>query len=201
MAHRNRVLPTGEVVAEPFRGAWMGNRGGALPSDPTRRQWATKAWIYCRLQFNDRVRVFRQPGRRYTELFFFDEAHAVAAGHRPCGECQHHRLREFKIAAGFTATTPVAVLDAVLHAERTEPRDSARPPDLPDGVFVVVDARPILLRDRRAFGWTSAVGYVECPVPGRVVPVLTPPLVRRALEAGFALDMPDFRGSSPGGGG
>lgn len=31
------------------------------------------------------------PGR-YTELFFLDEATALAAGHRPCAKCQRERF-------------------------------------------------------------------------------------------------------------
>jgi hypothetical protein len=35
------------------------------------------------------------PGR-YTELFFLDEATALAAGHRPCAECQRDRFNLFR---------------------------------------------------------------------------------------------------------
>jgi methylphosphotriester-DNA--protein-cysteine methyltransferase len=35
------------------------------------------------------------PGR-YTELFFLDEATALAAGHRPCAECQRARFNHFR---------------------------------------------------------------------------------------------------------
>ncbi|MGF1545421.1 MAG: hypothetical protein ACFB00_13165 [Parvularculaceae bacterium] len=66
----------------------MGNRGGRL-HDPktkrlTRRRWASKRWISCVLDFKGRHREVMGPG--YTELFFLDEATALAAGHRPCFE-------------------------------------------------------------------------------------------------------------------
>jgi hypothetical protein len=31
----------------------------------------------------------------YTELFFLDEAVALAAGHRPCAECRRERFKAF----------------------------------------------------------------------------------------------------------
>lgn len=34
------------------------------------------------------------PGE-YTELFFLDEATALAAGHRPCAECNRERFLAF----------------------------------------------------------------------------------------------------------
>jgi hypothetical protein len=34
--------------------------------------------------------------RRFTKLFFLDEAIALAAGHRPCAECRRERFHAFK---------------------------------------------------------------------------------------------------------
>ena len=68
----------------------MGNRGGAFHTaeqDLGPRRWRTKAWICCVLEFKGRHRAVMQPNR-YTELFFLDEATALAAGHRPCFECR-----------------------------------------------------------------------------------------------------------------
>ena len=68
----------------------MGNRGGVLHG-PDRtlsaRRWISRQWICCRLTFNGRRRTVMAPNR-YTELFFLDEATALAAGHRPCFECR-----------------------------------------------------------------------------------------------------------------
>ena len=36
--------------------------------------------------------------RPATELFFLDEATALAAGHRPCGECRYRDYQAFKDA-------------------------------------------------------------------------------------------------------
>ncbi|MFF0494400.1 hypothetical protein ACFYTQ_35745 [Nocardia sp. NPDC004068] len=188
MPHRNRVLPGGEIIAAGFRGAWMGNRGGPIPESPARRPWASTHWIYCHLAFNGRERVFRQPGRRYTELFFFDEAVALAAGHRPCGECQHHRLREYKAATIGVAGT-VGTLDALLHRQRLSAEVHAEADGLPAGTFVRHRDRDVLLWAGTAFAWDAEHGYREVALPaaGTRVRVLTPLLTRRALAAGFAI--------------
>src|ERR687885_1053495 len=93
---RNRVTPYGEIVAVAGRGTLMGNRGRL--HDAQRqivRDWQVRRWIACRLQFRGRHREVMTPGR-YTELFFLDEATALADGHRPCAECQRGRYRLFR---------------------------------------------------------------------------------------------------------
>ena len=44
-------------------------------------RWRSRAWICCRLAFRGRHRTVMGAG--YTEIFFLDEATALAAGHRP----------------------------------------------------------------------------------------------------------------------
>jgi len=91
MTLQNRVTPYGEIVAHHARGHCMGNRGGCFHDGARRlmprRRWVGTAWLICRLQFKERHREVMSPGR-YTELFFLDEATALAAGHRPCAECR-----------------------------------------------------------------------------------------------------------------
>ena len=67
-----------------------------------RTQASRKDWVTCRLQFKDRRRPVMAPGK-YTELFFLDEATALAAGHRPCNECRKDRFRAFKDASAHRA--------------------------------------------------------------------------------------------------
>src|SRR3984893_9626707 len=83
---QNRVTPFGDIVAIPQRGMFTGNRG--IIHDPAtktllRKRWASKAWLICSCNFKDRRRDV-MAGRSWTELFFLDEAVALAAGHRPC---------------------------------------------------------------------------------------------------------------------
>jgi hypothetical protein len=89
MPLQNRVTPLGELVADPARGLVYGNRG--CLHDETgriRRRYNGRRWIACRLEFRGwRRRPLMQPGR-FTELFFLDEATALAAGHRPCALCR-----------------------------------------------------------------------------------------------------------------
>jgi len=82
---QNRVTPFGDIVAIPQRGTFIGNRG--IIHDPATktllgRRWTTKAWLVCVLHYKGRRREVMKR-RSWTELFFLDEAIALAAGHRP----------------------------------------------------------------------------------------------------------------------
>ena len=95
MPRQNRVTPFGEIIATPERGTFMGNRGVLHDAEGRiRRAWQVKRWIVCVLEFRGRKRTVMTPGP-YTELFFLDEATALAAGHRPCAECRHARFLDF----------------------------------------------------------------------------------------------------------
>jgi hypothetical protein len=137
------------------------------------------------------------PGR-YTELFFLDEATALAAGHRPCAECQRARFNHFReIWAKSNPETskearPAATaMDAILHQERTvmieSPRFCNSVGDLPDGTFVTDDDQHAYLVLRRLLLQWSPAGYEgpgKCDIkfPLRVV---TPASVVRTLGAGY----------------
>lgn len=96
MPKQNRVTPYGELIATPARGTLMGNRGCLHNSrQQVVRHHRGKRWITCVLQFKDRHRAIMTPGH-YTELFFLDEATALAAGHRPCAECSRSRFELFR---------------------------------------------------------------------------------------------------------
>jgi len=89
MPLQNRVSPFGDLIAVPERGLVYGNRGCLHDSyGKIRRHHDGRRWIACRLSFRGRHRVpLLRPGG-YTELFFLDEATALAAGHRPCALCR-----------------------------------------------------------------------------------------------------------------
>jgi hypothetical protein len=166
MPHRNRVTPFGEIVAIPERGTLMGNRGVIHADDGThRRDWQVRRWIACRLEFKGRRRPIRQP-RRWTELFFLDEATALAAGHRPCAECRREDYRRWQ-AAWPGPDTGADAMDRVLHADRLDGRAKrtfeAALRDLPDGVLVVPGAGA----DRaRGAGSAPPAGGVAAPAGG-----------------------------------
>lgn len=199
MPLRNRVTPSGEIVATEHRGTLMGNRG-VLHDDGGRlvREWQVRRWIACRLEFKGRHRELLQP-RRWTELFFLDEATAVAAGHRPCAECRREDYRRWQAAwaaAGLGATNADAI-DARLHADRrgeapclagrlaaAHPRRAVR--TLAPGVIVLHDGEPWLVTDEGLRAWSLA-GYGEPrPAPRKRLPVLTPAAAVATIAAGYA---------------
>src|SRR5438309_7919302 len=147
MPLQNRVTPFGDIVAIAQRGMFTGNRGiihDVANKTLLKRRWSNKAWITCSL--NDRGRwrdVMAQ--RSWTELFFLDEAVALAAGHRPCFFCRREAARAFRAAwaEGKGVQEPrAAELDAVLHRERMKHGQKlihAIPGplcDLPDGAVI-----------------------------------------------------------------
>jgi hypothetical protein len=161
---QNRVTPCGEIVALEGRGLLMGNRG-VLHDDARRivRSWQVRRWIACRTEFRGRHREIMRP-RSWTELFFLDDATALAAGHRPCGECRHDAYRTFR-SLWERVHGPVGSvddIDRVLHADRLDGRRKRvyrdRIAALPDGAYVALDARAWLVRGDALLGW-SALGY------------------------------------------
>ena len=200
MPLQNRVTPFGEIVSSPARGLLMGNRG-ILHNDERRlgtARWQHPHWVACRLEFRGRRQEVMRPGA-YTQLFFLDEAVALAAGHRPCAHCRRADYEAFVsawMAAGGRSERPrAAEIDWQLHRERVDSATRrqvthAAPLDaLPDGVFVTLPGKPgapYLVLERRLLTWT-AEGYrgVRARPDGLEVVVLTPRTTVAALAAGF----------------
>jgi hypothetical protein len=195
MPLQNRVTPLGELVAEPGRGLVYGNRGCLHDqAGRIRRHHNGKRWIACRLHFRDWLRrPLLQPGR-FTELFFLDEATALAAGHRACALCR--REDYVRLTALWRALHPGQVgadaIDAQLQDERLVPgtatqlRHEAPFDTLPDGAFVLLEAGPHLVLGGSLLRWTPG-GYAgRRPRPvRRHALVLTPPTLVSVLRAGW----------------
>jgi hypothetical protein len=197
MPLQNRVTPFSTIEAVPHRGLFMGNRGRL--HDERRRLvtpgWRSRAWLVCLLEFRGRRRTVMAAGR-YTELFFLDEAVALAAGHRPCAECRRPAFRAFVTAwAGATGGEARATaLDAALHRERvSRMRAGARWPSrvaaIPFGAFFVLpggDGAPWVRLDAGASAWSHAgyTGWARLPDAAEVE-LLTPPATVAALRAGY----------------
>jgi hypothetical protein len=64
MPLRNRVLPNGEIVAISARGAFMGNRGGAIHNDQRAiiRPYASRRWITGKRPMNPSFTFARAAG-------------------------------------------------------------------------------------------------------------------------------------------
>src|SRR5262245_35012668 len=201
MPRRNRVTPSGQIVAVPERGTMMGNRGVLHDAEGrSRRPWQVKRWLICVLEFRGRHRSVMAPNR-YTELFFLDEATGLAAGHRPCFECRRRSFLAFRDAwaagNGWVAGTgpvTVAVMDDRLHSERVGPERSKRTftadiDELPDGVFIELGGRDWgadLIWGGSLLAWSPG-GYTGRRVRprGEQVSVLTPPSTVAAIRAGY----------------
>jgi len=188
MPHRNRVTPQGEIVATPHRGTLVGNRGVIHADDGTIvRRWQVRRWIACRLEFKGRHRELLQP-RRWTELFFLDEATAIAAGHRPCAECRRDDYRRWQAAWEAAGLGPANAdaMDVRLHADRTGGVRERRTVDsLPSGTMVLEAGVAWLVLGGALMRWDHA-GYGDARAPGRApAEVLTPAASVAVLAAGY----------------
>lgn len=188
---QNRVTPFGTIEDLPGRGTLMGNRG--ILHDGTerriKRRWTSKAWITCALEY----RGWRAPmweNRRWTPLFFLDEATAFAAGHRPCALCRRADHRRFRAAWG---EMPLKEIDGVLHAQRTAARAEVPATDLTDGAMVAFDDRAWIVWHGSVRPWSMA-GYGEAqPIPARAA-LLTPPALLEVLWRGYELSVHESAG-------
>lgn len=199
MPLQNRVTPMGEIVAIEQRGLFTGNRG--IIHDPasrslTRQRWTSKAWITCSLSYRG-VRREVMARRSWTELFFLDEATALAAGHRPCFECRRQRAEAFRAAwcrAQGLARVSAPQMDALLHAERLQGKGKRLHPlpmalaDLPDGAMVLADEAMLVAYQGRFYPWRGE-GYGEAVTPRAVAGLLTPPSTLAALAGGYRAEL------------
>jgi hypothetical protein len=194
MPLQNRVTPTGDIIATPHRGMFTGNRG--IIHDPATktltRRWASQAWLTCLCEFRGWRRKV-MGGRSWTELFFLDEATALAAGHRPCFFCRRDDANRFRAAwqAGNGVAGVLARdIDVVLHRERLtggKKRLHALPmppEELPDGAMVQAGNESYLIVQGRALAWSPS-GYRDMQNALQDAMLLTPPSTLRALAAGY----------------
>jgi hypothetical protein len=194
MPLQNRVTPTGEIIATAHRGLFTGNRG--IIHDPATktltRRWAGKAWLTCVCEFRGRRREV-MGGRSWTELFFLDEATALAAGHRPCFYCRRDDANRFRAAweqGNGVSDVLAREIDAVLHGERLDGRNKrlhALPMpwrQLPDGAMLQQAAKSFLIVQGKAIEWSPA-GYRDTQEVPSDAMLLTPPSTLRALSARY----------------
>lgn len=195
MPLQNRVTPTGEIIATEHRGLFTGNRG--IIHDPEtktllRKRWSTPAWLTCLCEFRGRRREV-MANRSWTELFFLDEATALAAGHRPCFYCRRDDANRFRAAwekGNRVHDVRMHDIDTVLHHERL---DNGRKRlhelvvplgQLPNGAMVLLGAESFLVTEGRVLLWSPA-GYAAVARQLDDAKLLTPPSTLRALHAGY----------------
>ena len=199
MPLQNRIDPCGAIIRSSARGTLMGNRGGAIHNDQREiiRQFKSRQWIVCVLEFKGRQRTVMSPGL-YTELFFLDESTALAAGHRPCAECRRERFNVFRNSwaqsHNRTGDGPVRApeMDLELHAARIDGRGrkvthEAPVDSLPDGCFVKIDESGYLVQGDALLQW-SPEGYTRkySRSGGETVTVLTPKPTVECIRHSYA---------------
>ena len=194
------MTPWGTIEATHHKGTLMGNRGDLhAPDGSLGRPWRSRRWISCLLDTGDGWRApMDEPGRNYP-LFFHDEAVALAAGHRPCGECRPDALAAFieawKIGHGMKSRDwlPLREIDRQLHLARlAEMRHRPRVDvaSLPGGVFVwcpTLDARPLLIADGAFHPWRHGeYGAVldHAALRGRTYQITSSPIIN-VISAGY----------------
>ena len=203
MPFQNRVTPCGTIIATRHRGTLMGNRGGALHNAGKKQgpaRWKSKSWISCRLNFKGIQQEVMKPGT-YTQLFFLDEAVALAAGHRPCYKCRRERWNAFRRAWGGSPTCDF--VDNVLHGERLEGGDKlkGRPQkerrqarhqsefsDLPDGTFVHCQCAAWVVKGRWMLRYHPSGYDRRVARPTGIAEVLTPKSIVRVLSIEYPIE-------------
>jgi hypothetical protein len=175
MPLQNRVTPLGEVIATPERGLVYANRGCLHDAHGRvrERRNPTRRWIACRLDWGGRRRTPLMAPGKFTELFFLDEATALAAGHRPCGECRYGDYEHLKRMWADLHPGQVGAdsIDEQLDAERRDPRTGALRfhetdfDDVPDGAFVMLEGEPHLVLGRDLLRWSPAGYTARMPRP------------------------------------
>ncbi|MGJ5204664.1 hypothetical protein [Bradyrhizobium sp. HKCCYLR20261] len=195
MPLQNRVTPLGDIVATPHRGLFTGNRG--IIHDPATRtllskRWSSPAWLVCLCEFRGKRREV-MARRSWTELFFLDEATALAAGHRPCFYCRRDDAERFRAAwetGNGVSAIRASEIDKVLHRERLERGKkrlhslSGPVAELPDGAMVQSGEESFAILRGRALPWSFA-GYGVARDDLAAPLLLTPPSTLRALRAGY----------------
>jgi hypothetical protein len=195
MPLQNRVTPFGDIVADPHRGMFTGNRG--IIHDPAtktllNKRWSSPAWLTCVCEFRGRRRKV-MGGRSWTELFFLDEAAAFSAGHRPCFFCRRDDALKFRAAwelGNGVADVLARDIDAILHRERLDRRRKrlhALPmplEKLPEGTMVSSGEASYLIVRGTPLLWSSA-GYRAASHSVKDAMLLTPPSTVRAFGAGY----------------
>ena len=202
---RNVVDPFGNIHHLPYESrskasgfyrTVMGNRGpisGSNRHGLPERFYSHPNWVFCRMDFG--APTLDKPRLKYTILFFLDEATALAAGHRPCGECSKPRYDLF--VRLWKQMNPEQKMDKTLQAQRViagRPKQHTKvtwPADidtLPFGTFILRENNqtPLQVNNKQLWPWTLT-GY-DKPIArprAETVTVLTPQATVEVLSAGY----------------
>jgi hypothetical protein len=187
-------MPDGSIQALPVRGTLTGNRGilHDAAGQLGKARWRHNHWIACDLHYKGWQRRVMSPGT-WTELFFLDEAVALAAGHRPCALCRRAEYSAFRAAWGraFGAVASAAAMDQTLHTARIcretggQKTYAADAESLPDGTFIRTHDRPVLITGASVLPHSPGGYGPPGPLPAGRVTVMTPQPIVAVLSAGY----------------
>lgn len=181
---------------------FTGNRGCVVDDhEHVVRHHGSSLWIICRTEFRDWRWPLARP-RRWTPLFFLDDAVALAAGHRPCAACRRQDYMSYR-----DAVTRSLVLEEPLrawqlnerlnHQRLSRGRGLSRAGDrivwkapfanVPDGAVILDEARtPCLVLGDQLLRFTFEGWIVAAPRPrAGTATILTPPTSVAALQNGY----------------
>lgn len=196
MPLQNRVDPKGELHAVSNRGMFMGNKG-CLHNEQkqiVKKAGGTTGWVICALNHKGIKRELMAKGK-YTELFFLDEATALAAGHRPCNDCLKSKFADFKLRwleaynDKNSAITTMAEINKINQKERYYRGNKVTYQDnmlnLPNGTFIEIEQSFYLIWQGAKYLW-SFEGYKEkSDIRNELVTILTPQSFVDALAGGY----------------
>lgn len=194
--------PLGDLHAVPQRMQFTGNRGCLADDSRTiTRHHNGALWIICVTEFRGWRHPLDQP-RRWTPIFFLDDAVALAAGHRPCALCRRDEYRSYRdaltTALGRGQPVLASEINARLNSERLRRGHglsrgldrrlwTAALNDLPDGSVVLGETgEALLVRGKNTFAFSFDGWMRPQPRPlGVTVEVITPPTSVVAMQHGF----------------
>jgi len=199
MPLQNRVDPAGQLHAVSSRGMFMGNKG-RLHNDNkeiVKKSGGTTGWVICALSHKGIKRELMAQGK-YTELFFLDEATALAAGHRPCNDCLKEKYADFKqrwldTNSNETSVSTMADINRINQKERyfrgSKVTYIANMQSLPDATFIEYEDQYFLIKGGYKYlwsfdGYTGRTELISCDVT-----VLTPKSFVAVLAVGYQPDL------------
>ena len=202
MPRRNRIDPWGDLHANPARGMFTGNRGCVVDNkENVIKHHASSLWITCELVFRD----WKSPlarGRRWTPLFFMDEAVALAAGHRPCAFCRRDEYNNYRQAISASLGSDKLLLAPEINSRLIAERHSrgrgliraqdrilwrSRFKELPTGTVIAMENNHTYLvigKHMLKFGFDKWGEPIKGPEEEKVT-VLTPPTSVLAMRGGY----------------
>jgi len=178
----------------------MGNRGILHKLDQRLgvSRWRHPHWVTCVLVYKDWHREVMQPNN-YTELFFLDEATALAAGHRPCALCRRADYDRFQTALsdalhrqdmlGANALDRMLNSARIIEGTRQQKSFEAVVDNVPSGAMVCfpgdIDQAWLVKNDHLLRWHPEGYDAVETRPIGKLVEVLTPRPSVLALQQGY----------------